>query len=65
LITFRKEIKFDDENYLVTIPCPSGEEVKVSVFDKVRVKIVVEKDKNTLRGKVKMILAQPIDSTNL
>lgn len=64
LVTFKKPIKFDAEAYTVTIPTPSGE-VTISVFDKVKVKIVVEQDKNTLRGKVKMILASPIDSSNL
>lgn len=65
LVTFKKEIKFDPEAYSVTIPSPQGGEATISVFDKVRVRIVVEQDKNTLRGKVKMILASPVDSTDM
>ncbi|KAF8306782.1 RNB-domain-containing protein [Clavulina sp. PMI_390] len=65
LVTFKKEIQFNAEEYNVTIPAPDGRQVTISVFDKVRVRIVVEQDKNTLRGKVKMILASPVDSTDL
>ena len=65
LVTFKKEIKFDAEAYNVTIQDRSGRDVTISVFDKVRVKIVVEKDRNTQRAKVKMILASPIDSFEL
>lgn len=36
-----------------------GGEVTVNVFDKVRVGIEVQKDKNTLRGKVVMRLVEP------
>ena len=64
LVTFKKDVRFDAENYTVTIP--TGEsEVTIAVFDKVSVNIEVEKDKNTLRGKVKMTLASPIDSRDL
>jgi exosome complex exonuclease DIS3/RRP44 len=69
LVTFKKQVKFDAETYSITVPNPNPskglEDVTISVFDKVRVKIVVEQDRNTLRGKVKMILASPIDSTDL
>jgi exosome complex exonuclease DIS3/RRP44 len=70
LVTFKKEIKFDPEEYAVFLPAPAsarggGSEFKISVFDKVKVRIIVEQDKSTLRGKVKMILASPIDSTNM
>jgi len=70
LVTFRKEVKFDSEAYSVFLPVSvsgvGGEnEAKISVFDKVKVRIVVEQDKNTLRGKVKMILVSPVDSTNM
>ena len=45
---------------------PSGDkEVTISVFDKVVVNIEVEKDKNTQRGRVKMMLVSPIDSRAL
>jgi exosome complex exonuclease DIS3/RRP44 len=70
LVTFKKEVKFDPEAYSVFLPVSvsgvGGEkEAKISVFDKVKVRIVVEQDKNTLRGKVKMILVSPVDSTNM
>jgi len=65
LVTFKQEIKFDAEAYNVTIQDRSGRDVTISVFDKVRVKIVVEKDRNTQRAKVKMILVSPIDSFEL
>lgn len=64
LVMFKKEIKFDAENYTITVPGPSGE-VTIAVFDKVSVNIQVEKDKNTQRGKVKMSLMSPIDSSDL
>ena len=57
LVTLKKDVDFDAENYNVTL---GG--VKIAVFDKVRVKIEVEKDKNTQRGKVKMHLVSPVDS---
>lgn len=64
LVMFKRDIKFDAENYTITVPGPSGE-VSISVFDKVSVKIEVEKDKNTQRGKVKMSLISPVDSSGL
>ncbi|CUA70573.1 exosome complex exonuclease DIS3/RRP44 [Rhizoctonia solani] len=62
LVTFKNEQEFDPESYSLTLPGPNGA-VKVAVFDRVRVKIRVEQDKNTLRGKVKMTLLSPVDST--
>jgi len=64
LVVFKRDLKFDPENYMITVPGPSGE-VKISVFDKVVVNIEVEKDKNTQRGKVKMTLLSPINSNGL
>lgn len=37
----------------------------VAVFDKVVVEITVEKDANTQRGKVKMVLVEPVSSVGL
>ena len=67
LVMFKGETQFDAENYSITVPShvAGGEDVKLSVFDKVVVQIEVEKDKNTQRGKVKMTLAEPIDSRML
>ncbi|KDQ11177.1 hypothetical protein BOTBODRAFT_68089 [Botryobasidium botryosum FD-172 SS1] len=65
LVTFKHENKYDPNLYTVSLPDGAGKDVTIAVFDKVRVKIEVEKDKNTQRGKVKMTLASPIDSTNL
>ncbi|TFK29229.1 mitotic control protein dis3 [Coprinopsis marcescibilis] len=65
LVTFKKDMQFDAENYNVVIQ-PSGvEPVTISVFDKVKVRLEVEKDKNTQRGRVKMTLASPLDSRNM
>ncbi|GAW00013.1 RNB-domain-containing protein [Lentinula edodes] len=62
LVTFKRDTQFDAENYTITVP-GAKEEVKISVFDKVVVRIEVEKDKNTQRGKVKMTLVEPVDSS--
>ncbi|KAG8744793.1 exosome catalytic subunit dis3 [Ceratobasidium sp. 414] len=64
LVTFKDEKEFDPESYAVTLPTPKGD-AKVAVFDRVKVKIWVEQDKNTLRGKVKMSLLSPVDSTGM
>ena len=61
---FKRDLKFDPENYMITVSSPSGE-VEISVFDKVVVNIEVKKDKNTQRGKVKMTLVSPINSNGL
>jgi exosome complex exonuclease DIS3/RRP44 len=67
LVTFKREIRFDADNYTLTIPSsgPGGKDIEIAVFDKVMVNIEVEKDKNTQRGKVKMCLLKPIDSSNM
>ena len=62
---FKDDMQFDAENYTLSIPTPSGPPVTISVFDKVVVRIEVEKDKNTQRGRVKMTLVSPIDSKNM
>jgi exosome complex exonuclease DIS3/RRP44 len=60
LVTFKHDMQFDAETYMITV---NG--TTIAVFDKVTVRIEVEKDKNTQRGKVKMSLVNPIDSRNL
>ncbi|EJF61412.1 RNB-domain-containing protein [Dichomitus squalens LYAD-421 SS1] len=64
LVTFKHEIQFDADNYTITVPA-RGQEITISVFDKVKVVIEVEQDKNTQRGRVVMALSQPIDSRSL
>ncbi|KAE9408711.1 RNB-domain-containing protein [Gymnopus androsaceus JB14] len=64
LVTFKRDTQFDAENYTITVP-GAKEDVKISVFDQVVVQIEVEKDKNTQRGKVKMTLVEPVDSSAL
>ncbi|KAF8900484.1 mitotic control protein dis3 [Gymnopilus junonius] len=60
LVMFKKNMQFDAENYTITVRSTT-----IAVFDKVTVRISVEKDKNTQRGKVKMNLVHPIDSSGL
>ena len=60
LIRFKKDVDFDAENYVIEV---LGSQV--AVFDKVRVRIEVEKDRNTQRGKVKMTLVGPVDTGSL
>lgn len=65
---FKREIQFDADNYTITVPAsttPGAADVTISVFDKVTVNIEVEKDKNTQRGRVKMTLVQPVDSSSM
>lgn len=62
---FKRETKFDADNYTITVPTASQGDVTISVFDKVVVNITVEKDKNTQRGSVKMTLVNPIDSSGM
>ena len=57
---FKGEPKYDAENYTLTIPSPENKEVTIAVFDRVTVRIELEKDKNTQRGKVKMTLVDPL-----
>lgn len=61
---FKQDMEFDSDAYTVTLPASQGP-VSVAVFDKVRVNITVETDKNTQRGKVHMTLMSPVDSRNL
>jgi len=66
LVMFKRDAQFDAENYTITIPGPQGTKgATISVFDKVVVRIEVEKDKNTQRGRVKMTLVKPVDSSGL
>lgn len=60
LVMFKKDMTFDAENYTITVG-----ETTIAVFDKVTVRVEVEKDKNTQRGRVKMTLVHPIDSREL
>ena len=64
---FKRATQFDAENYTITVPSLSStDEMKtIAVFDKVKVRIEVEKDKNTQLGRVKMTLIDPVDSRNL
>jgi exosome complex exonuclease DIS3/RRP44 len=64
LITFKKEIRFDPEAYTVTLPGKKGD-VTVAVFEKVVVRIKVERERNSQRGKVKMTLLSPVDTSDL
>lgn len=63
LVMFKRDTKFDAEDYSITIP--GDVETKISVFDKVVVGIEVEKDRNTQRGQVKMTLVSPVSSLGL
>lgn len=68
LITFTKQSHtFDPENYTISIPLPSSSNgtVSVSVFDKIQVEVGIEKDKNTQRGKVRMVMVGPVSSEGL
>lgn len=65
LVLFKRETKFDAENYTISIPTATGKDTQVAIFDKVTVRITVAKDRNTQRGAVKMALAIPIDSRGL
>ena len=64
LVLFKRDTQFDADQYTITVP--SGDKkVTISVFDKVIVDIGVEKDKNTQRSRVKMMLVSPVDSRAL
>lgn len=65
LVTFKRETKFDPDQYSITVPSHDGRDVTLAVFDKVTVNISVEKDKNTQRGRVKITLVKPVDSKEL
>ena len=68
LVMFKRDTQFDAENYTITVPSSLSsmdEKTRIAVFDKVKVRIEVEKDKNTQRGRVKMNLIYPVDSRHL
>lgn len=67
LVMFKRDTQFDAESYTITVPSSdTGQpDVTISVFDKVTVRIEVEKDKNTQRGRIKMALVSPVDSRTL
>ena len=66
LVSFKNDQQFDAENYSLSILKPdSTTPVTVSVFDKVTVRVEVEKDKNTQRGRVKMTLVSPVDTKEM
>ena len=60
VVTFKQECDFDPEAYQVRVPAAvSGlpQDVTLGIFDRCRVQIGVEKDRNTKRSRVKMALA--------
>jgi len=59
IVMFKGEPRYDADNYTLTVPSPENKDITLAVFDKVTVRIEVEKDKNTQRGKVKMTLVDP------
>ncbi|KAF8656486.1 hypothetical protein AX16_002505 [Volvariella volvacea WC 439] len=73
MVMFKKPIEYDAENHKVVVTLPEegekggggGRTVPIAVFDKVEAFVEVEKDKNTQRGKVKMVLAWPFDSRGM
>ncbi|KAF8075975.1 hypothetical protein FPV67DRAFT_1469928 [Lyophyllum atratum] len=67
IVMFKREVRFDADNYTVTVPTTTAnaDEVTIAVFDKVVVNIEVEKDRNTQRGRVKMTLVHPVDSSSM
>jgi len=46
------------------VPKAGGEAV-IGVFDKIVVDLGIEKDRNTQRGKVKMVMVEPVSSDGL
>lgn len=66
LITFKKDTHdYDAENYTISVPKAGGGEAVIGVFDKVIVEVGIEKDQNTQRGKVRMVLVEPVSSVGL
>lgn len=63
-MTFKREIQFDADKYTITIPS-GDQDVAISVFDKIKVRVDVEQDKNTQRGRVVMSLSHPVDSRGM
>ena len=59
VITFPGECQFDPDEYQVTIPASLsqlGSDVTLGIFDRCTVEIGIEKDRNTKRGRTKMVL---------
>jgi len=66
LITFTKDTHdFDAESYTISIPSRNWKSVVIGVFDKITVEVSIEKDQNTQRGKVKMVMVEPVSSVGL
>jgi exosome complex exonuclease DIS3/RRP44 len=66
LITFNKDTHaFDSENYTISVPKLEGGDAVIGVFDRIVVDVSIEKDKNTQRGKVKMVMVEPVSSDGL
>ncbi|MBW0485011.1 hypothetical protein O181_024726 [Austropuccinia psidii MF-1] len=68
LIKFKQDHDYDSDQYQIKLNSGDDKDKKViqiGVFDKVFVGISTEKDKSTLRGRVKMVLLDPIGSVNL
>jgi len=59
VIKFKQDFTFDADDYNLTVPSTKSGQVTLNVFDRVRVGIAVQKDRNTLRGKVVMKLVDP------
>lgn len=59
LITFKQDCQFDADAFQVTVPAVVsglGRDMTLGIFDRCKVEIGVEKDKNTQRSKTKMAL---------
>lgn len=67
LITFNREThEFDPENYTISVPRKNGNgRAVIGVFDKIVVDVSIEKDRNTQRGKVRMVMIEPVSSEGL
>ncbi|KAK4050698.1 exosome catalytic subunit dis3 [Microbotryomycetes sp. JL201] len=68
LVMFKRENEYNAETYELSVPATDdngSDKVVLGVFDRVKVEISVEKDRNTQRGKVIMTLVEPVDSRAL
>ncbi|TIA81869.1 hypothetical protein E3P92_02083 [Wallemia ichthyophaga] len=65
IITFKKAINFIAEEYKIVVEDSQSKSHTISLFDLVDVEIFVENDRNTQRGKVRMVLRSPLDSESL
>ncbi|EFP74074.2 uncharacterized protein PGTG_00030 [Puccinia graminis f. sp. tritici CRL 75-36-700-3] len=78
LIKFKEDQEYDGERYEIGVrrgskaasSAKQGQEgdlgvVKIGIFDKVFVGISTEQDRSTQRGRVKMVLLKPVDSSDL